>query len=236
MYAIKEQEMGKNNSIIFNKKEGKEIWVIGRLLFLCYKINKRTIRNFIRWLVLKLEKGMYFSITIRKIFLRYYGIEVGLYSGCGGFSPLIFKSGTTIGRYTTVTPSAKAFNSNHPINTKSSHALFFNPKLGIAQERLNKKGKLIIGNDVFIGHNVVILPSVHSIADGVYIGASAVLSKDPPPYSIIVGNPARVIGYRYPKKKITEMIKSKWWEKSLGELKKELETFQHPLDNTDRIK
>ncbi len=218
------------------KKEGNSIWLIGELLFFLYCINRRTIRNIIRWLILKFEKGMYFSITIRKIFLKYYGVEVGMYSGCGGFSPLLFSRGVKIGRYTTITETVRAFTANHPINTKSSHALFYNPSLKVVSKFLISHKKLYIGNDVFIGHNAIILPSVNSIGDGSYIGAGAVVTKDAPPYSILAGNPAKIIGYRFNKKKIKYMLNLKWWEKSLEELKKDIESFQYPLDNSDEIR
>jgi virginiamycin A acetyltransferase len=221
---------------LYNKREGNSIWLIGELLFFLYRIDRRIIRNFIRWLIFKLEKGMYFSITIRKIFLKYYGVEVGMYSGCGGFSPLIFRPNVKIGRFTTITDTARAFTANHPINTKSSHAFFFNPVLGVVTKYLINRTRLTIGNDVFIGHNVIILPSVNSIGDGAYIGAGSVVTKNAPPYSILVGNPAKIIGYRFSKKQIKYILNLKWWEKSLDELKMEIETFQFPFDNSNTIR
>ena len=219
-----------------NIKEGKSSWVIGELLFFLYRIDKKSIRSILRWLVLKLENGMYYSITIRRIFRKYYGVDVGMYSGCGGFSPRIFKAGTTIGRYTTVTSTVRAFNANHTINTKSSHALFFEPGLGMAKKNPITRKKLTVGNDVFIGHNAIILPSVTLIDNGVYIGSGAVVTKNPPPYSIVVGNPAKVIGYRYDEQHINEIVNSKWWEKSLHELEKELDSFHVPLDGSGIIR
>lgn len=216
--------------------EGKKNWIIGGLLFILYRINRKVIRSFIRWFILKIENGMYYSITIRKIFKKYYDIDVGMYSGCGGFSPEIFRPGTKIGRFTTVTETVRAFNANHPINTKSSHALFFNPVLGISKKSIIKHKNLTIGNDVFIGHNAIILPSVTLIDNGVFIGSGAVVTKNPPPYSILGGNPAKILGYRYDEKKINEIVESKWWEKSLEELEKEIESFHLPLDGSGIIK
>ena len=54
---------------------------------------------------------------------------------------------------------------------------------------------IYIGNDVWIGHRVIILPGVH-IGDGCVIGAGSVVTKDTPAYSVVAGNPARVIKYR----------------------------------------
>jgi len=77
----------------------------------------------------------------------------------------------------------------------------------------------IIGNDVWIGANVVVMKGV-SISDGAIIGASSVVTKDVPAYSIVVGNPARVIKYRYNKIDVEWFLNLKWWDFSRSKLKK----------------
>ena len=67
-----------------------------------------------------------------------------------------------------------------------------------------------IGNDVWIGSYVIILDGV-TIGDGAVIGAGSVVTKDVPPYSIVVGNPARVIKYIFDDEKIKELIESDWY-------------------------
>jgi virginiamycin A acetyltransferase len=218
-------------------EEGISSGILGEILFRIYRFDRFNLRHFIRWIVLRMEKGMYYSKTIRRIFSAYHGVDVGIYSGCGNFSPLIFRPGTTIGRYTTVNKTVRAYRSSHPTNTKSSHALFYNPAKGIVRNlNLLKRGTLIIGNDVFIGNNAILLPSVTSVGDGAYIGAGAVVTKDVPPYAIVAGNPAKIIRYRYSENVINEMLESKWWEKSIDELKSEIESFHCPLDGSGIIK
>jgi len=73
------------------------------------------------------------------------------------------------------------------------------------------RGNTVIGNDVWIGQDATILPGVH-IGDGVIIGANAVVAKDIPPYAIVVGNPGRVIKYRFDNKTIKLLLKLKWWD------------------------
>ena len=68
-----------------------------------------------------------------------------------------------------------------------------------------------IGNDVWIGANAVIMKGI-SISDGVIIGASAVVTKDVPPYAIAVGNPAKIIKYRYSTNDIQWLLNLKWWD------------------------
>ncbi|MBD2035556.1 CatB-related O-acetyltransferase [Leptolyngbya sp. FACHB-321] len=72
------------------------------------------------------------------------------------------------------------------------------------------KGDVDIGNDVWIAQEAVILSGV-KIGDGAVIGARAVVAKDVPPYSIVVGNPARVIRHRFDKEIIQKLLEIKWW-------------------------
>ena len=66
------------------------------------------------------------------------------------------------------------------------------------------KGKIIIKDDVWIGHGALILSGV-TIGQGAVIAAGAVVSKDVPPYAIVAGNPARIIRYRFPKEIIEKL-------------------------------
>lgn len=85
------------------------------------------------------------------------------------------------------------------------------------QNDLPIKGDTIIGNDVWIGQNATILPGVH-IGDGAIIGANSVVGSDVPPYTIVVGNPARAIRKRFDEELIEIMEKLKWWDKSIDEI------------------
>ena len=79
------------------------------------------------------------------------------------------------------------------------------------------KGDTIIGNDVWIGQNATILPGVH-IGDGAIIGANSVVGSNVEPYTIVVGNPAKVIRKRFDDELIEIMEKLKWWDKSIEEI------------------
>jgi len=76
----------------------------------------------------------------------------------------------------------------------------------------------IIGNDVWVGANVVIKKGV-MIDDGSIIGAGAVVTKDVPAYAIVVGNPAKVLRYRYEEQEIEWLKKLQWWNFSRKKLK-----------------
>ena len=81
----------------------------------------------------------------------------------------------------------------------------FNPK------RKNYKfEKINIGNDVWLGRNVIITNS-SNIGNGVIAGAGAVITKDVPDYAVVVGVPARIIRYRYTREQIEALNKIAWW-------------------------
>ena len=79
------------------------------------------------------------------------------------------------------------------------------------------KGNTVIGNDVWIGQNAVILPGVH-VGDGAIIGANSVVGSDVAPYTIVIGNPAKVLRKRFDDELIGLFLKFKWWDKSIEEI------------------
>ena len=89
---------------------------------------------------------------------------------------------------------------------------------------LKLKGDTIIGNDVWIGQNVTILPAVH-IGDGAIIGANSVVAKDIPPYSVAVGNPCEVKRKRFDEDLIEYLLKIKWWNWNAEKIFKNMEAL-----------
>ena len=84
-------------------------------------------------------------------------------------------------------------------------------------ENLPLKGDTVIGNDVWIGQNAVILPGVH-IGDGAIIGANCVVGKDVEPYTVVIGNPAKVLRKRFDDELIDLLLAFKWWDKGIEEI------------------
>lgn len=72
------------------------------------------------------------------------------------------------------------------------------------------KGNIVIGNDVWIGSNATIMPGV-SIGDGAIIATNATVTKDVAPYSIVGGNPAKLVKMRFSEKRINELLDMQWW-------------------------
>lgn len=79
------------------------------------------------------------------------------------------------------------------------------------------KGDIVVGNDVWIGNGAKILSGV-TIGDGCIIGAGATVAKSIPPYSIVVGNPGRIVKKRFDEETIEKMLLMKWWDWSYKDI------------------
>lgn len=79
------------------------------------------------------------------------------------------------------------------------------------------KGDVIVGNDVWIATNAVIMSGV-KIGDGAVVGAYSVVTKDVPPYTIVAGNPAKQIRKRFSDEVINKLLELKWWDKPHHEI------------------
>lgn len=83
---------------------------------------------------------------------------------------------------------------------------------------MDNKGDIVIGNDVWIGYEAVIMAGVH-IGDGAIIAARAVVTKDVPPYTIVGGTPAKEIRKRFDAEVIQQLLILKWWNWSTDKIR-----------------
>ena len=208
--------------------------VLSKLLYKLYAFNKRKLRNFILGYLEKHEGGEMLSPTLRRIFLDYHDIEIGMYSYGGCFNSVCIGAHTKIGRYCSFAGRVWMFNANHPLECRSMHPYFYSPAYGYVQEELISRSELTIGNDVWVGENAIISPSVKRIGDGVVIGAGAVVTKDVPDFAVVAGNPAKVIRYRFSKEMQLKIKASKWWDKDIDELQKDFDEFIRPLEDEQK--
>ena len=110
---------------------------------------------------------------------------------------------------------------NHQMNSVSTYPFFTMPGFGAKSPKatdLPLKGDTVVGNDVWIGQNAVILPGVH-IGDGAIIGADSVVGDDVAPYTIVAGNPAKTIRKRFDEDMISMLLTWRWWEKPIERIK-----------------
>lgn len=109
---------------------------------------------------------------------------------------------------------------NHQMNAVSTFPFYI--FTGWSQDApsldtMNFKGDTIVGNDVWIGQNVTVLPGTH-IGDGAIIGANSVVSGIVDPYTIVVGNPAKVMRKRFDDELTDLMLELKWWDMPIEEI------------------
>lgn len=90
------------------------------------------------------------------------------------------------------------------------------------------KGDIVIENDVWIGANSVILGGV-TLHNGAVVAANSLVNKDVPPYSIVAGSPAKVIGYRFDEATITKLLGLEWWNWSEEKIRKNKALFDNEL-------
>lgn len=122
-----------------------------------------------------------------------------------------------IGKFCSIACGAKfLFNSaNHTLSSLSTYPfpLFFE-EWGLEKKDVTKawdnKGDIIIGNDVWIGYEAVVLAGV-TIGDGAIVGTRAVVTKDVPPYTIVGGVPAKPIKKRFSEETISALLEIQWW-------------------------
>lgn len=133
-----------------------------------------------------------------------------------------------IGKFCSIACGAKfLFNSaNHALRSLSNYTfpLFFE-EWGLNKKNVasawDNKGDIIIGNDVWIGYEAVIMAGVH-IGDGAVIAARAVVTKNVPPYTIVGGTPARKIRMRFEEETIAKLQQIQWWNWPVEKIRRSL--------------
>ncbi|MBI5273366.1 MAG: CatB-related O-acetyltransferase [Chlamydiia bacterium] len=170
------------------------------------------------------------KVIFLKNFITNPNIQVGDYTYFhGGDSPesfekrnvaFAFSSQLIIGKFCQIAFGTKFIlsDANHPMNGFSTFPFFIFGKLGDDCSQwadcafdLPNKGDTVIGNDVWFGHESLVLPGV-KIGDGAIIGARAVVTKDVAPYTIVGGNPAEIIRKRFPAPVIEQLLNIRWWD------------------------
>ena len=130
-----------------------------------------------------------------------------------------------IGKFCSIGPNVKIAPGKHPtkIIVSTHPAIYSNPSYCLRNfsdvDQHNPYRKVKIGNDVWICANVIIGDGV-IVGDGAIISANSVVTKNIEPYSIVSGNPAKHVRYRFTNDEIDCLLKNKWWEKDLLWLEK----------------
>jgi phosphonate metabolism protein (transferase hexapeptide repeat family) len=125
---------------------------------------------------------------------------------------------TTVGKFTSIGANVRFNALDHPMDRVSQHNFTFRPNEFFPHAKLDKvfrefrqSKRVLLGNDVWVGHGVIILPGI-TIGDGAVLAAGAVVTKDVEPYAVVAGVPAKRIKWRFPKSIRERIIKLAWWD------------------------
>jgi acetyltransferase-like isoleucine patch superfamily enzyme len=151
-------------------------------------------------------------------------IKTGIGSYINGEVENYLPISITIGNYCSIAKGLRIISGEHaPIphpKAVSSFPFDWIYKFDYPNQMLEGK-PITIGNDVWIGAYTKIKHGI-CIGDGAIIGAESVVTKNVPPYAIVVGNPARVVRYRFTSEQINQLIEIKWWNWTLDTIKERI--------------
>jgi virginiamycin A acetyltransferase len=158
-----------------------------------------------------LRRRQHDSQALRDIFATRYQIQVGMQSyGC--FDRWRMSGPMIVGRYCSIANTVRTVRANHPDSAIATHPILYERKFGVVDHDMVHDLLLVIEDDVWIGHNAVILPGCKTIGRGAIVGAGAIVTRDVAPYTIVAGNPAKVLRARFAPELIEAIEKTRWWE------------------------
>ena len=174
------------------------------------KLPKSTIDNFY---TNKHINNFEDPVRIEKNVKIHNQLRIGKYTFIGA-NATFQANAISIGRFCSISQGCIVGTNHHPIDHFSTSAVFYSRSWGVSEnsykKKYNKGKSTIIGNDVWIGANAIVLGGV-TVGDGAVIGAGSVVTKDVPPYAVVAGVPAKVLKYRFTESQIENFLKIKWW-------------------------
>jgi acetyltransferase-like isoleucine patch superfamily enzyme len=174
-----------------------------------------------------LLRKQYDSQALRDHFARRHGIVVGYYSyGC--FDRWRMPGPLQIGRYCSFAKTVRVVDANHTLEAITTHPALYERQFGVIDRDLVHSAPLIVEDDVWVGHNVVILPGCKYIGRGAVIGAGSIVTRDVKRYEIVSGVPARHMRQRFSPELADAIDASRWWEMDMRQLR-EFVTAHHDL-------
>lgn len=157
-------------------------------------------------------------INPRAVILNKNSVHIGRASLVGADAELnLFMAKFAMGQFSHISSNFTAVGSRHTLHSPTTFSVTRGPYAFIG-DIADKVGDIVIGNDVWLGTRVVVLPGVH-IADGCVVGAGSVVTKNlTEAYGIYAGNPARLIRHRFPPHIIKWLCAIQWWNWSTKRL------------------
>ncbi len=138
----------------------------------------------------------------------------------------------TVGKFCSIASHTRINPGNHPLDRVAlNHFTYRASAYGLGADEAGffdwrRSFRVTLGHDVWLGHGVIVLPGV-TIGTGAAIGAGAVVTKDIPPFAIAVGNPARVLRFRFSEKVRESLQRIAWWNWSREQLASGLDDMRN---------
>lgn len=171
--------------------------------------------------------GAYTSVQVHS---QLNEVTLGDFSYCAGYNQIDY---ATIGKFCSIASFVRINPGNHPSFTRVAqhHFTYRSSPYGMGPDdedffAWRRSRPVIIGNDVWIGHNASVMPGV-TVGNGAVIGTGAVVTKDVEPYSVVIGVPAKKIRMRFPSDLVERIEHSEWWNWDYEILKARLPDFRN---------
>ena len=173
--------------------------------------HRDLVRRFVRRVLRRNHKGI--SINLMKDDRRYSNYKIGEWS-YGEPEIAYWDTGASlqVGRFCSIARGVTIYlGGEHHLEWVSTYpfSMIFTDA-GSLPGYPHTKGDVVIGNDVWIGSDSIVLSGVN-IGDGAVIGARSVVTKDVKPYQVVAGNPARGIRFRFSPEQIDRLLEIAWW-------------------------
>ncbi|OUE48309.1 hypothetical protein BZY94_01025 [Burkholderia territorii] len=147
-------------------------------------------------------------------------------NGAFSYSWSPFPDFVSVGRYCSIAGGVEIMLAAHPTNLFTTSSMVYDARLlhrrafyedsgyensdAIPADHPTNQKDIVIGNDVYIAARVTLRRGI-TIGDGAIIGANSVVTKDVPPYSVVVGNPGRIVKKRFSEDQIARLLANPWW-------------------------
>lgn len=135
-----------------------------------------------------------------------------------------------LGKFNSISWNVSIGGNTHDMNKVTTHSFLVYPKWGMGGNSNweSVKQACSLGSDIWVGAGVNILRGV-KIGSGAIIGAGTVITKDVPPYAVVVGNPGRIIRMRCPEEIIEKMLEIAWWDFPIEVIQDNFNIFESKL-------
>lgn len=156
--------------------------------------------------------------------------SIGERTSIGRYSKIAYAN---IGKYCSISWDVTIGAISHPMHAISTHAFSFQKRFGLCKKDLKLEHQFVeIGNDVWIGTGVIVMPGIH-VGNGAVVGGGSIVTHPVQDYEIVAGCPARHIGWRFDENIREQLLEINWWDFPDEVIKRNIELFSPFNDITE---